>query len=318
MDVFVLGSYIHANSLMVNRLPVPGESLEAVALYSEHGGKGLNMAVGMHRLGLQVETLLMIGNDVPGRALLQFLQAEGMDASQVVLADDNSGFGVGLVSAAEGNIIAIYPGANAQMETAHIQANTERITNCRMVCAQFEIPDMPILEAFQLARQYGILTLLAPSPWRVPHPALLPLVDILVLNETEAMALLGIQCKQRLAVTDWLQHLSTLDWQGKLLVVTLADYGCVALQAGGGLLYHPAWVVTTQDPTGAGDAFTAGLAFALLTDYPLATALHFANACGAWVAASTGVVARLPTLRQVEKLMQDAEPISSRQVLTTL
>lgn len=308
MDVLVLGSYIHANSLSVRRLPQAGESIQADRLWVEHGGKGLNLAVGMHRLGLQVGILLAIGDDAPGRALLQFLQTEGMDTNQIVLTDDNSGFGVGLVSPDGSNVIAIYPGANARLDAAHVQAGAAKLGQCRMVCAQFEIPDAPILEAFLLARQYGTPTLLAPSPWRTPHPALLPLTDILVLNETEAMAMFDIESNQKPTITDWLRCLPALAWQGKLLVITLAEQGCVTRQADGECHHVPAWAIEAADPTGAGDAFTAGLACALLAGHALTPALRFANACGAQVAARTGVVAALPRLKQVESFMQASLP----------
>lgn len=303
MDVFVLGSYINANSLSVKHLPLAGESIQAERLWAEHGGKGLNLAVGMHRLGLQVGTLLAIGDDALGRALVQFLQTEGMDTSQIVLTDDNSGFGVGLVSPDGNNMIAIYPGANARLGAAHVRAGAAMLEKCQLVCAQFEIPDAPIREAFQQARRHGITTLLTPSPWRAPDPEILALTDILVLNETEAAACFGIADAEALSISQWLLLLPTLAWQGSLLVVTLAGRGCVVRQ-GETAMHEPAWTVTVTDPTGAGDAFTAGLAYALGQNTPLNTALRFANACGAIVASQAGVLSALPALTHVQAFMQ--------------
>lgn len=305
MCVFILGSYINANSLVVDSLPVSGESVPATSLWAEHGGKGLNLAVGIHRLGLQTQTLLTVGNDTPGSAVRQFMQAENMDTSLVKQVDVASGFGVGLVSAGGDNVVAVYPGANAHTVAADVHSAIGRLAQCRMVCAQFEIPDEPILEAFRLARQYGVQTLLNPSPLRPFDPDLLALTDILVLNETEAIALFGIAATQDLSVFFWAQFLPSVAWQGKLLVVTLAEHGCVVRETCQGILHAPAWAVDALDPTGSGDAFTAGLVFALLTGEALEVALHFANACGAWVASSPGVMAVLPTDSQVAVFMRD-------------
>lgn len=311
MKVLVLGSYVSANCLCVERLPLAGESLEAQALWVEHGGKGLNLAVGLHRLGLGVEVLLAIGNDAAGNALLDFLHTEGLDTRWVVKAGERSGLGIGLIAADGSNVIVVYPGANALLDATHVQTAIGALESTKLVCAQFEIPDDPILAAFQHARLCGIKTLLNPSPWRIPSPMLLGLTDILVVNETEAVALFCLETRATLAVEQWLVILPTLEWQGEWLVVTLAERGCVALQSGQQTFHQPAWVITPTDPTGAGDAFTAGLAQAWVSGLVLVDALRFANACGAIVAARQEVLSALPTSYQVATFMDEQMPESS-------
>lgn len=51
MSTLVLGSYVQANCLQVPTLPNAGQSLLADRYWSEHGGKGLNVGVGLKRLG---------------------------------------------------------------------------------------------------------------------------------------------------------------------------------------------------------------------------------------------------------------------------
>ena len=53
MKAFVLGNYMNAHFLHVDRLPNPGESLVAKRVFQEHGGKGLNLGLGLHRLGVE-------------------------------------------------------------------------------------------------------------------------------------------------------------------------------------------------------------------------------------------------------------------------
>lgn len=305
MDVFVLGSYVNAHSMTVKQLPKAGESVQANALWTEHGGKGLNLALGMHRLGVPTQTLFAVGHDAPGHALCELLHSEGMATQGVIQLPVSSGFGIGLVAADGSNTIAVYPGANAQLTAEHIQSASQRLRECRIVCAQFEIPDAPIQKAFQQAQQHGIRTLLNPSPWRVPDPTVFALTDILVLNATEASAFFGIEDTPSLSIAQWLDLLPTLGWQGELLVVTLAEHGCVALQREHSTIHEPAWTIAVLDPTGAGDAFTSGLVYALLLDYPLKDALRFANACGAIVAAQQGVLPVLPTRLAVLDFMAE-------------
>ena len=54
---FVLGNFVQACCWHVARLPQAGETLEAHHLQIEPGGKGLNVAVCLQRLGVAVDTL---------------------------------------------------------------------------------------------------------------------------------------------------------------------------------------------------------------------------------------------------------------------
>lgn len=307
MRIFVLGSYVNANCLSVNNLPVAGESLSAQALWIEHGGKGLNLAVGIHRLGINVELLLAVGRDNAADGLLEFLKTEGVDTRWVIRTSEQSGFGVGFIASGGENFLAVYPGANALLNASHVAQSAAAIAAADLVCAQFEISEAPILAAFSHARKLGIRTLLNPSPWHLPAEELLALTDILVVNETEAALLLGLSAGGKFSPDYWLSGLPVWTehcaWQGELLIVTLGRQGCVALKHGK-VLYQPAWKIASTDETGAGDAFTAGLAMALVSGDSLPTALKSANACGAWVAAHRGVLQALPTLSEITRFIK--------------
>ena len=311
MNVFVLGSYIHAHSLFLEQLPQVGESLTANGLCIEHGGKGLNLAVALQRLGLNPQTVIAIGDDAAGHACVDYLQQQGMNTDGVIHTTAISGFGVGLVANDGSNVIAVYAGANAHLTAQHVQAAQPAITAASLVGAQLEIPDAPIIEAFRLARQAQVSTLLMLSPWRELPDTLLSLTDILVMNEVEAMQFFNCADAPKHTVADWFARLMRLDdlpmWQGKWLVVTLAERGCVAWEAGE-IDYHPAYTIDLVDPTGAGDAFSAGLAWTWTQGYALRAALTFANACGAMVAAQRGVLPALPTVAQVQAFMAMHSP----------
>ena len=60
---FVLGNFVQACCWQVARLPAPGETLQAHGFHKEAGGKGLNVAVGLQRLGARVQTLIGCGQD---------------------------------------------------------------------------------------------------------------------------------------------------------------------------------------------------------------------------------------------------------------
>lgn len=305
MNIFILGSYVYAHCLTVKHLPSTGESLTATGLRIEHGGKGLNLAVAMHRMGVTVEPLFAIGEDIAADGLLTFFQEQGLSTRHIVRTGPQSGYGVGFIDPGGNNFLAIYPGANGLLTSAHVHDALAYLTAADLVCAQFEIPDSPILAAFRHARHSGIKTFLNPSPWRELDPALLELTDILVVNESEAACLLAVSTRQTEPPEYWLNLLQDYCWQGQLLVITLAEQGCVAWYQGR-ILYQPAWSIDAVDATGAGDAFSAGLAVALGEGKPVEEALNVANACGAWVAARLGVLQAVPTALEIKQWMQEA------------
>lgn len=323
MTIFVLASYVNAHCLQVECLPLPGESLCAASRWAEHGGKGLNVGSGAHRLGVIVEMLLPLGADSIAESVLQFLQDEGLDSRWALKVGEQSGFGVGFVADNGDNFLAIYPGANALLTAEHVEQTMTTLPPIDLVYGQFEISEAPILAAFRRARLQGIRTMLNPSPWRLPNAELLALTDILIINETEAALLFEQQDTGYIPPEQWCSRLprwaKQCDWQGKWLVVTLGEQGCVALTPHV-VIHQSAWPIVATDATGAGDAFSAGLAAALQQKLELDQALKLACACGAWVAGKQGVLQALPTLSEVSLFMQthDKPPATIFSLTTSL
>ena len=106
---FVLGNFVQACCWQVARLPAPSETLQAHGFHKEAGGKGLNVAVGLQRLGARVQTLIGCGQDAAADELLALLATEGVDATHVHRLPGPSGWGAGLIGADGHNTIAVYP-----------------------------------------------------------------------------------------------------------------------------------------------------------------------------------------------------------------
>jgi ribokinase len=307
MRAFVLANYMNANFLHVERLPREGESLEARRHVREHGGKGLNLAVGLHRLGVTVDLLMAVGADEAGAAVTHRLAEEGLCTERILTLGAASGFGVGFIGLGGANFLAVHPGANALLTTEHVEQTSAALAEAEWVLAQFESSDSVIRHAFRHARRAGKRTYLNPSPWRPLEAELLALTDVLVVNAAEAAQLFERPGLEAAARAEWVGQLAglaaRLEWRGTLLVVTLGAGGCVALDYTGQVLGEAAYRVRQIDATGAGDAFGAGLVASLLRGLPLAEALRTANACGALVAASAGVLDALPHPSTLQEFM---------------
>lgn len=296
MRLFVVANYLTVHCSHLQRQPTPGEILMADALSIEPGGKGLNVAVGARRLGAEVSALFGVGDDAGGDALLQLLAAEGMPSTHVHRLNERSGQGFGFIARDGSNMGAVFAGANLMLTAEHARQATEAIGSADWVYGQFEAALPAVQASFELARQHRVPTVLNPSPWQPVSPSLLALTDVLLVNESEAAALLGTgpaAASTTAVAALWAR------WPGQLLVVTLAERGCVAYRRGRAPIVVPAFNVDAVDTLGAGDAFASGLLSKLpgldAPDDALAAALRYACACGAIVASSPGVLQALPT-----------------------
>lgn len=307
-ETFVLGSFVAAISAKVEKLPSAGESVRARSFLIEAGGKGLNIAVGLQRLGCDVNGVFGVGDDLFADIARAAFEKARLPASMLEPLGGPSGSGVGLIDETGENIIAVFPGANDLLAAQHIRKSAAAILRAQMVIAQFEISDEPILAAFRIAREHAIRTILSPSPFRRISSELLALTTVLIVNRSEAIALAVELCVpiHQSDQNDWRSFggLASALFAGGIstFVLTLGSAGAALWTKGHPPIHAPAFAVLAIDSTGAGDAFLAGFSAGLARGYMLYDCLIQANACGALMACNMGVLENMPTLDQVVEL----------------
>ncbi|MGU3383363.1 ribokinase [Methylobacterium sp. D53M] len=308
MRLFVVGSFVIACSVKVARLPQAGESLDGLAFLAEPGGKGFNLALAAHQLGVEVDGLFAVGTDVFSPMVRATFARVGFAEDMLVPHAGSTGAGVAFVDAAGENCLAVCLGANLALGAEDVRAVAARLERADLVAATFESPDASIRAAFALARQAGIPTLLNPSPMRPIDPAILADTAILVVNAVEA-ADLGLGTPDAIAdATEATPAIAALLSGGlELLVVTLGERGAVAFRPDWPTLRQPAFAVAAVDTVGAGDGFTAGLIAGLLAGEPLDATLRQAAACGALTTCQFGAFEAFPTAQVLTAFLRDAD-----------
>lgn len=259
-EVIVFGSLNMDLVVRVPRVPEAGETLQAHSLIQTPGGKGANQAVACARLGARVAMVGRIGDDAFGLELKTSLEADGVDARDV--ATDAVPTGVALIMVDDGaqNRIALVPGANASVSVEDARTLRPVLETARILSLQLEVPMAAVCEAAAVARACGCSVLLNPAPAQPLPEVLWKLVDIMVLNETEAATLSGF------AVHDIASAASAADLLRRRgpsqVILTLGSQG--ALVAGADACRHfPALSVRAVDTTAAGDTFIGALCAAL-------------------------------------------------------
>lgn len=281
----------------VPRLPAPGETLHGTDFRIGYGGKGANQAVMASRLGARVAMVTRVGRDTFGDGMLENFRTMGVDVTHVAV-DPAAPSGVApiAVDPAGENAIVIVTGANARMTAADVDAARAAIASADVLVCQLEIPIDVTRAAMRVAAEASTTTVLNAAPASALPADALSDVDVLCVNESEAAALLGRALEQREepAAARALRSLGP-----RAAVVTLGGRGCV-VSSDAGETTVPAPPVEVVDTTGAGDAFTGTLAYALAGGASLVDAAARANTVAAMSVTRRGTQTSFPSAAEVE------------------
>ena len=295
--VVVVGSLNLDHVISVGRLPAPGETVPGRGYITVPGGKGLNQAVTAARQGVPVAMVGCVGADAEGDLLKEVLAREGIGTSGVLrLPGARSGTALITVAAGGANTVVVAAGANGRLSPDEVEAAGRSLRPGAVLLAQLEVPLGAVKAALSAARARGAISVLNPAPALGPLPEeLLSLVDVLVPNETEALAISGKATPREAAA--WL-----LARGCRRVLVTLGEQG--ALLAGeDGVVALPAFHVAAVDTTAAGDAFCGVLASSLASGQDVLTAARRAGAAGALASTVMGALPSLPSAAQVDELL---------------
>ena len=292
-QVTILGSLNMDISVTVPRLPAPGATVLGSAARFSPGGKGANQAVAAARLGAGVRMAGCVGDDEFGRQLLAALRADGVDAGGVrTVAGVPTGLAMIAVDPAGENLITVAPGANHEVGEREVGEAVSNPGDVLVVCAEIPLP------AIRSALAHGGLTVLnlAPVPGTPEQAAALVAgadLDWLVVNETEAAAVLGTEVG---GLGDAGQAAQELVAAGvRHAVVTAGARGVALAGPVGSSHIMEAFRVDAVDTVGAGDTFVGALAVALAAGLPPAEAVRAAAAAGATATTRHGAQAGMPS-----------------------
>lgn len=290
----VVGTYVADCFVNTARLPAWGHEYEARSIRTTPGGKALNQAVALARLGAQVTAVGTVGNDGVGGDVLGALRRERVDVRWMEVREDvATSICLCFVSELGDSAIVWHIDDDVAVRPETVSAAGPTLDRADAVLVTFEIPVPTIREAIGAARNRGARVFVAPAPL-LANPAdaaSLPWdqVDVLVPNENEARALLARGDMPAAQLADALSH----ELAVPTVAVTLGSAGCV-LHSAEESRHYPAHPAVAIDTTGAGDAFTATFAAYLMSGASGPDAVDEAQSAAAWAIRRAGGHAAMP------------------------
>ncbi len=275
------------------RPPVMGETILGKSMQFVPGGKGANQAVALARLGAEVSLIGSVGKDFFADELVNSLESAGVDKTAVKTIESSSTGTAFILLTEEENSIVVVPGANAYCTKEDIDAHIDMIKQADFVLLQMEIPLETVCYVSQVAKRLGKTVILNPAPAQKLPGELLACIDYLTPNETELAILADGEPELE-------KGIDALLAQGvRTVITTLGAEGVAYKTSGQALQRVGSYRVPVVDTTGAGDAFNAGLTYALGIGKPQAEVIAFANKVAALAVSKFGAQLGMPTLEEV-------------------
>ncbi|MEV4545237.1 ribokinase [Micromonospora echinaurantiaca] len=271
-DVAFVGRANIDLTVRVPRRASPGRTTFASSLTASPGGKSLNQAVAAARRGGRCCLIANVGADGWGQQVTAALADEGVDTRHVTLLPDaTTGAAIIEVTPDGESHITLALSTATELTADDIRRAVDALDE-QAVVVQLDLPPEPVTALLHQRPAPIIIGNLVPYPNL--DKTLLRQLDVLVLNQHEAAAILHTTNDDPLTAAAGLQQLGP-----RVVVVTAGAQGAAYVNShGSGRV--PAPTVPVVDTTGAGDAFLGSLAVDLARHVPLPDALTTAVQVG--------------------------------------
>lgn len=292
--IVVVGSCNLDEVLVGQEFPGPGVTMSADSLREEPGGKGLNQALAVARMGVPVTFVGATGADAAAEAVRGVLVEAGVDIRRLRAAPGPTGRAVIFVDGSHENRIVLVAGANAsltQLETPDRAA----VADAGALLLQLEVPLTLVVQAAETAASAGVPVALTPAPVRELPERLVAATSILFANESEAREIAGS--------ADLDACLGRLLLRVPEVVVTRGEQGSDYASRDGLRLHLPARQVEVVDTTGAGDVYAGVFMATRCRGGDIEEAMRQATTAASLAVQRRGTSSAVPTAAAVAEVL---------------
>ena len=268
------------------------------------GGSG-NVAAGLSAMGGTPAFVGKAGYDFFGKLYIQGLKEDGVVTKIFLDKHSPTGLIILLVEDGEQRSFLVFRGANDKLSPAEIDKATSLIKRSNyLYFSGYSLVNDPqrsaILRAIDLAKKFKTKIVFDPGAFNLVKSEktlftkLLDLCDVFSPNLEEARAITNVTDTDD--VTDKLRE------KVPLTALKCDENGCILISKEN-VVRVSSYNVRCVDPTGAGDAFTAGLIYGLCRGLPLESIGQLSNWFAAEVVTSIGPRS-FPTKSKIERFLK--------------
>lgn len=269
--------FYKVDNLRVNQNHVSNELKISV------GGKATNVSVALSKLGVRSYLIARVGKDEFGTFAFQKLKSFGI--TPLLNVSEKTGATFIVVDKNGNNTMFNYLGANEELCVDDVAKHKDIISNSHIVFYQAGV-DPQILDYIKKINKNIFVELTTPIV-----PEIIGGVKYVSLNENEAKKVSGER--------DLEKALSKIISMGvNHIFLKLGNKGSMYYSERNKVFYE-AFQINPIDTTGAGDAFSAGIIYALLNKFSIIDSLKFANICGSLTCLKNGTTEAFPTIESV-------------------
>lgn len=291
MSILVIGSVNVDTTYNLENFPKPGETISSISKSRSVGGKGANQAIACKKLGGDVKFLACVGNDVDADFIFKNMKEYGVDTTNIIKKDVDTGTALINVDKTGQNEIVLDHGANYAITIQDIDDNIELLDECDILILQMEIPQEVNEYAIKKAKEKGVYVILNPAPSEFEVEDILDKVDLLVPNENE---ILRYSTKENLKeAADEL-----LGKNVGSVIITLGENGSEYFSKTEHIKQEPI-KAKVVDTTSAGDCYIGAMAVMLDQQKSIKEAMDFATKASSKTVTRKGSGESIPTIDEI-------------------
>ena len=284
--IAVIGLTGQSIFLEVDEFHNPGETIQAKSVNIEPGGKGYNQAIACARLGMDVSYLTAVGIDSYAIECEKYMVNEKIK-TYYFKKEDNSAIATILTNKNGDNQVTVYKGASEKLQLDDLEVFKKEIETSDILLVNNEIPYSILSESIKYAKQNNVYVILNPAPAIYNLDEILPYVDLLIPNESEANQIFN-------------NDINNIKINSDLkLIITLGSKGCLYIDKDN-KKYYDAKKVNVVDTTGAGDVFCAAVSSQILNK-KIEHTINFATIASSIHIQRKYVMEAIPKLYEIEK-----------------
>ena len=305
-DVYVYGD-VNIDLVVpgVESLPPFGSEVDVPVMETFVGGGAALFTLGLAKLGMTPVFQGSIGKDMYGAYIRGLFRELGVDDS-LLLDSDTQKTGISIsFTTQKDRCFLTYRGTNEGLSLKYMDlSKVSYAKHVHVTGYAGRSNHEEYLDVLKRIHEMGDVTVSFDVGWDTTEEwyegifDLLPMIDVLFMNETE--------CQHYTRCEDIEAGARRLAEKAGMAVIKLGKRGALAVKDGE-VFAAPTYKVNVVDTTGAGDSFNAGFVYGFVSGLPVGECLKRGNGCGSLSATMLGGNTGFPFRDRLESWITTAE-----------